>query len=168
MIDRNHALPVTRQCQILSLARSTAYYLPQKASETDLALMRKIDELHLEYPFAGSRMLRDTLRQDGHAIGRKHVATLMKRMNIEAVYKKPNTSWRHPAHAVYPYLLRHTEISRPNHVFAADITYCRTAKTIPAFDKLRCVALYPAQIVVWASDKPRSAIISTRSRKLSL
>lgn len=123
MIDRSHALPVTRQCQILSLARSTAYYRSQEASEADLALMRKIDELHLEYPFAGSRMLRDMLRQDGHAIGRKHVATLMKRMNIEAVYKKPNTSRRHPAHAVYPYLLRHTEISRPNHVFAADITY---------------------------------------------
>ncbi len=123
MIDRSHALPVTRQCQILSLARSTAYYRPQEACEADLALMRKIDELHLEYPFAGSRMLRDMLRQDGHAIGRKHVATLMKRMNIEAVYKKPNTSRRHPAHAVYPYLLRHMKISRPNHVFAADITY---------------------------------------------
>lgn len=123
MIDRSHALPVTRQCQILSLAWSTAYYRAQQVSETNLGLMRKIDELHLEYPFAGSRMLRDVLRQDGHAIGRKHVATLMKRMNIEAVYKKPNTSRRHPAHAVYPYLLRHMEISRPNHVFAADITY---------------------------------------------
>jgi len=123
MIDRSHDLPVTRQCQILSLARSTAYYRPQQANEADLALMRKIDELHLEYPFAGSRMLRDMLRQDGHAIGRKHVATLMKRMNIEAVYKKPNTSRRHPAHAVYPYLLSHMDISRPNHVFAADITY---------------------------------------------
>jgi hypothetical protein len=99
MIDRIHALPVTRQCQTLSLARSTAYYRPQEACEADLALMRKMDELHLEYPFAGSRMLRDMLRQDGHAIGRKHVATLMKRMNIEAVYKKPNTSRRHPAHA---------------------------------------------------------------------
>jgi putative transposase len=76
--------------------------------------MRKIDELHLEYPFAGSRMLRDMLRQDGHAIGRKHVTTLMKRMTIEAVYKKPNTSRRHPAHAVYPYLLRQMDISRPN------------------------------------------------------
>lgn len=123
MIDRGHDLPVTRQCKILSLARSTAYYRPQQAREADLALMRKIDELHLEYPFAGSRMLKDMLRQDGHAVGRKHVTTLMKRMNIEAVYKKPNTSRRHPAHAVYPYLLRHMEISRPNHVFAADITY---------------------------------------------
>ena len=123
MIDRSHALPVIRQCQILSLARSPAYYRAQETCEVDLALMRKIDELYLEYPFAGSRMLRDMLRQDGHATGRKHVATLMKRMNIEAGYKKPNTSRRHPAHAVYPYLLRHMEISRPNHVFAADITY---------------------------------------------
>jgi putative transposase len=108
---------------IFSLARSTAYYHPQEVSETDLAVMRKMDELRLEYPFAGSRMLRDMLRQDGHAIGRKHVATLMKRMNIEAVYKKLNTSRRHPAHAVNPYLLRHMDISRPNHVFAANITY---------------------------------------------
>ncbi len=123
MIDRTHELPVSRQCQILSLARSTAYYRPQETSPTDLALMRRIDELHLEYPFAGSRMLRDMLRRDRHRIGRKHVATLMKKMGIEALYKKPNTSRRHPAHPVYPYLLRDVEITRPNHVFAADITY---------------------------------------------
>jgi putative transposase len=123
MIDRTHVLPVVRQCQILSLARSTAYYRPQEVSETDLALMRRIDALHLEYPFAGSRMLRDMLRREGHRIGRKHVATLMKKMGIEALYKKPNTSRRHPAHPVYPYLLRHLEITRPNQVFAADITY---------------------------------------------
>ena len=113
MIDRSHALPVSRQCHILSLARSTAYYRPQEASESELALMRKIDELHLEYPCAGSRMLRDMLGQDGHAIRRKHVTTLMKGMNVEAVYKTPNTSRRHRAHAVYPYLLRHMDISRP-------------------------------------------------------
>jgi putative transposase len=123
MIDRTHVLPVVRQCQILSLARSTAYYRPQEVSETDLALMRRIDALHLAYPFAGSRMLRDMLRREGHRIGRKHVATLMKKMGIEALYKKPNTSRRHPAHPVYPYLLRHLEITRPNQVFAADITY---------------------------------------------
>jgi putative transposase len=107
---------------VLSLARSIAYYRPQDASEADLALMRRIDELHLEHPFAGSRMLRDMLKREGHQIGRKHVATLMKKMGIEALYKKPNTS-RHPAHPVYPYLLRNMEITRPNHVFAADITY---------------------------------------------
>lgn len=123
MIDRAHDLPVARQCRILWLARSTAYYRPQEASEADLVLMRRIDELHLEYPFAGSRMLRDLLKRDGHQIGRKHVATLMKKMGIEALYRKPNTSRRHPAHPVYPYLLRNMEIMRPNHVFAADITY---------------------------------------------
>ena len=88
MIDRTHDLPVTRQCQILSLARSTAYYRPQEASAEDLALMRRVDALHLEHPFAGSRMLRDMLRREGNRIGRKHVATLMKRMGIEALYKK--------------------------------------------------------------------------------
>ena len=123
MIDRTHELPVTRQCQILSLARSTAYYRPQQTSEADLTLMRRIDALHLEHPFAGSRMLRDMLKREGHPIGRKHVATLMKKMGVEALYKKPNTSRRHPVHPVYPYLLRNLEIHRPNQVFAADITY---------------------------------------------
>lgn len=123
MIDRTHDLPVVRQCQILSLSRSTAYYRPQEAGERDLALMRRMDELHLEHPFAGSRMLRDMLKREGHQVGRKHVATLMKKMGIQALYKKPNTSRRHLAHAVYPYLLRNAQITRPNHVFAADITY---------------------------------------------
>jgi putative transposase len=123
MIDRTHELPISRQCQLLSLARSTAYYRPQQASEQDLAAMRRIDELHLDHPFAGSRMLRDMLRREGHRIGRKHVATLMKQMGIEALYKKPNTSRRHAAHPVYPYLLRNLAIERPNQVWAADITY---------------------------------------------
>ncbi len=123
MIDRTHDLPVVQQCKILSLSRSTAYYKPQETSPSDLALMRRIDELHLDYPFAGSRMLRDLLRRDGFTVGRKHVATLMKKMRIVALYKKPNTSRRHPAHLVYPYLLRHMAIMRPNQVFAADITY---------------------------------------------
>jgi putative transposase len=123
MIDRTHDLPVSRQCQILSLARSTAYYQPQEVSEADLAIMRRMDALHLEHPFAGSRMLRDMLKREGHQIGRKHVATLMKKMGIEALYKKPNTSARHRAHPVYPYLLRNMEVTRSNHVWAADITY---------------------------------------------
>jgi putative transposase len=123
MIDRTHDLPVARQCQILTLARSSAYHRPQEISEADLALMRRIDELHLEHPFAGSRMLRDMLRREGHRIGRKHVGTLMKKMGIEALYKKPSTSCRHPAHVVHPYLLRNMKINRPNQVFAADITY---------------------------------------------
>ena len=123
MIDRTHKLPVVRQCQLLKLARSTAYYTPQPTSAEDLALMRRIDELHLEYPFAGSRMLRDMLRREGRRIGRKHVRTLMKQMGIEALYRKPNTSGRHPAHPVYPYLLRELKIDRPNQVWATDITY---------------------------------------------
>jgi putative transposase len=123
MIDRTHELPVTRQCQILELARSTAYYAPQATSSADLALMRRIDELHLEYPFAGSRMLRDMLRREDQQIGRKHVRTLMRKMGIEALYRKPNTSRRHAAHPVYPYLLRELKIDRPNQVWATDITY---------------------------------------------
>jgi putative transposase len=123
MIDRTHALPVVRQCQLLGVARSTAYYRPTPVSEPVRALMRRIDELHLQYPFAGARMLRDRLRQEGLAIGRRQVATLMRRMGLEALYRKPHLSRRHPAHRIYPYLLCGLTIIRPNHVWAADITY---------------------------------------------
>lgn len=123
MIDRTDKLPVYRQCQLLGLARSTAYYQPCPVPEAELALMRRIDELHLIHPFAGSRMLRDLLRQQGQVIGRKRVRTLMRRTGIEALYRKPNTSKRHPANPVYPYLLRDLSIDRPNQVWAADITY---------------------------------------------
>ena len=107
MIDRTHKLPITRQAELLNVSRGSVYYLPKPVSEADLTLMRRIDELHLEHPFAGSRMLRALLRQEGHEVGRKHVATLMRRMGIEALYRKPNTSRKHPQHPVYPYLLRH-------------------------------------------------------------
>jgi len=123
MIIRDHELPVTKQCQILALPRSTAYYQSRPVSESDLELMRRIDELHLDVPFAGSRMLRDLLRLDGFRVGRKRIQRLMKRMGIHALYSKPNTSRKHPAHPVYPYLLRKLQIGRPNHVWAADITY---------------------------------------------
>ena len=123
MIDRTHALPVVRQCQLLKRSRSTAYPQPTPVSAAELALMRRIDELHLPYPFAGARMLRDLLRRDGHVIGRRHVVTLMRRMGLVAVYRKPHLSHRHPAHRVSPYLLRDLTIIRPNHVWAADITY---------------------------------------------
>jgi putative transposase len=128
MIDRTHQLPVRRQCQLLKLARSTAYYQPTPVSETVLGLMRRIDARHLAHPFAGARMLRDLLRQEGLAIGRRHVATLMRRMGLEALYRKPRTSHRHPAHTIYPYLLRDLTISRSNHVWAADITYIPMAR----------------------------------------
>ena len=106
MITRTHALPVVRQCQLLELARSTAYVQPRPVSAADLALMRRIDAWHLAAPFAGVRMLRDLLRREGHRIGRKRVRTIMARMGIDALYRKPHTSQRHPAHRVYPYLLR--------------------------------------------------------------
>jgi putative transposase len=123
MIDARHDLPITRQAQLLELSRSAVYYQPRPTPDADLALMRRIDALHLDHPFAGARMLRDMLRQDGYLVGRKHVATLMRIMGIEALYRRANTSRRHPAHRIYPYLLRGLDIDRPNQVWAMDITY---------------------------------------------
>jgi putative transposase len=123
MIDREHPLPVTHQCQILALARSSVYAVPQPVSAAELALMRHLDELHLQHPFAGSRMLRDLLRLTGVRVGRKHVATLMRRMGIAALYQRPRTTQPHAGHTVFPYLLRNREITAPNHVWAMDITY---------------------------------------------
>jgi putative transposase len=143
MIESDHRLPIVRQAQILALSRSSVYYQPQPSPETDLALMRRIDELHLELPFAGSRMLRDLLRQDGFFVGRKHVATLMRKMGIEALYQKPKTTRRHPQHPVFPYLLRKLAITRPNHVWAADITYIPMARGF----------VYLVAIVDWATRR---------------
>ena len=123
MIDRGHDLPITHQAKVLQLARSTVYYQPRSASVEDLALMRRLDELHLNYPFAGARMLRSLRRREGVFAGRRHVSTLMKRMGIEAIYRRPNTSKPAPGHKIYPYLLRDVEIERVNHVWAMDITY---------------------------------------------
>jgi len=123
MISQEHPLPVTRQCQLLALPRSSVYYTPQPVSAGDLALMRQLDELHLEYPFAGSRLLRDLLRLRGGRIGRKHVATLMRRMGIEALIRRKSTSRPAPGHQIYPYLLRNVTVERPNQVWALDITY---------------------------------------------
>jgi len=122
MIDRGHELPIKRQAELLSISRGSVYYRPEPISEADLALMRRIDEMHLEHPFAGSRMLRDMLRREGIEVGRRHVATLMRRMGIEALYKKLNTSKKHPLHPVYPYLLRGLSIERANQVWAMDIS----------------------------------------------
>ncbi len=123
MIDQTHDLPIVRQAQLLDLSRSSVYYLPQPMPEGDLRLMRRIDELHLEHPFAGARMLRDMLKLEGVEIGRKHVSTLMKKMTIKALYRKANTSRRNQAHRIYPYLLRNLTIDRPNQVWAMDTTY---------------------------------------------
>ena len=123
MIDPAHKLAVTHQAKLLDLSRSSVYYRPAPTPESDLTLMRRIDELHLEHPFAGARMLRDMLRAEGHGVGRKHVGTLMAKMGIEALYRRQNTSKRHAAHRIYPYLLRNVAIEQPNHVWAMDITY---------------------------------------------
>ena len=122
MITREHPLPVTRQCKLLALARSSVYYTPQPVSAATLALMCQVDELHLEYPFAGSRLLRDLLRLRGVMVGRKHVATLMRRMGLEALYRHPRTTQPHPGHQVFPYLLREHEITTPNQVWAMDLS----------------------------------------------
>jgi putative transposase len=128
MIDRTHELPVKRQAELVGISRGTVYYRPEPISEADLRLMQRIDELHLELPFAGSRMLRDLLNGEGFEVGRRHVATLMRKMGIEALYRKPNTSKRHPRHPVFPYLLRGMTIDRANQVWAMDITYVPMAR----------------------------------------
>ncbi len=143
MIDATHDLPIRRQAELLEVSRSNVYYLPRPASEADLAVMRRIDELHLNYPFAGARMLRDMLNREGIPIGRKHVSTLMGKVGIAAIYRKRNTSAPHPKHPVYPYLLKNLTIDRPNHVWATDITY------IP----MKRGFVYLVAILDWATRK---------------
>ena len=128
MIDRDHKLSITRQAKLLNISRGTVYYLPQPVSPADLALMRRIDELHLEHPFMGARMLRDQLKRQGIAVGRRHVRTLMLRMGIDALAPQPGTSQAAPGHKVYPYLLRKLAITRSNQVWALDTTYIPMAR----------------------------------------
>ena len=128
MIERTAQLSVSRQAILLGISRGSIYYQNRPVSDADLKLMHRIDKLHTEFPFAGSRMLRDFLAQEGFKVGRLHVATLMKRMGIEALYRKPNTSKPAPGHRIYPYLLRKLPITRPNQVWAMDITYIPMAR----------------------------------------
>ncbi|WP_159007817.1 IS3 family transposase [Bradyrhizobium sp. S69] len=123
MIDREHDLSITKQAEVLKISRGSVYYLPRPVSSADLAIMRHLDRLHLEFPFAGSRMLRGLLALQGCKIGRRHVKTLMRRMGIEALYRRPRTTKPEPGHKIHPYLLRGMEITRPNQVWAMDITY---------------------------------------------
>jgi putative transposase len=143
MIDREHDLPLVRQAELLRLSRSTLYYKPRPVPTAELAVMRRIDELHLDYPFAGSRMLRDLLRGEGIAIGRELVATMMRRMRIEALYRRPNTSKPADGHKIYPYLLRSLAVERPNQVWAMDITYIPMARGF----------VYLAAVVDWFSRR---------------
>jgi putative transposase len=143
MIDREHDLSITKQAKALNISRGSVYYLPRPVSAADLAVMRRMDELHLELPFAGSRMLRDLLNAEGIVIGRRHVATLMKRMGIEAIYRAPNTSKPAPGHKIYPYLLCNLPVIRPNQVWAMDITYIPMARGF----------IYLAAVVDWFSRR---------------
>lgn len=143
MIDPKHELSVTRQAELVGISRAAVYYVPRPVSEADLELQRRIDALHLEHPFAGSRLLKKLLRRESIEVGRKHVATLMRRMGIEALYRKKNTSKPHPEHVIYPYLLRNVVIERPNQVWALDITY------IP----MRRGFVYFCAVMDWASRR---------------
>jgi len=143
MIDPEHDLPIQKQAEVLQISRSSVYYQARPVSESDLWLMRQIDELHLNYPFAGSRMLRDMLSQQGLEVGRRHIRTLMRRMAIEAIYRRPNTSKPAPGHRIYPYLLRGLAVTRPNQVWAMDITYIPMARGF----------VYLAAVVDWFSRR---------------
>ena len=150
MIDRRHELSVTKQAKVVGIARSTVYYLPRPVSAEDLALMRQIDKLHTEFPFAGSRMLRRLLASEGSKVGRRHVKTLMQRMGVEALYRKPRTTKPAPGHKIYPYLLRGVEITRPNQVWAMDITYIPMARGF----------VYLAAVLDWFSRRVLSWRVS--------
>lgn len=143
MIDQTHKLSITKQARILSISRGSVYYRAEPVCEADLCLMRRIDQLHLDYPFAGSRMLQSFLVREGFRIGRLHVKALMKRMGIEAIYRRPHTSKPAPGHKIYPYLLRHLVVDRPNQVWAMDITYIPMARGF----------VYLAAVVDWFSRK---------------
>jgi putative transposase len=150
MIDRTHELPLTRQTALLGIGRGCVYYEPRPVSATDLAIMRRIDELHLEYPFAGSRMLRGLLNGEAIAVGRDLVRTMMRRMGIEALYRRPNTSKPGLGHKIHPYLLRGLAIEKPNHVWAMDITYIPMARGF----------VYLAAVLDWATRRVLSWRVS--------
>ena len=151
MTNRDHKLSLARQAELLGISRGSLYYESRPVCEDDLRLMRRIDELHMEYPFAGSRMMKGLLRQEGYTAGRLHVATCMKRMGIQALYRRPNTSKPAPGHKVYPYLLRKLAVTRPNQVWAMDITYIPMARGF----------VYLVAVLDWFSRKVLAWRLST-------
>jgi len=146
MIKPEHPLPLARQCRLLELARSTFYYRPKPLPERDLEMMRDIDEIHLAWPFYGSRRIMHELRGRGYKVGRGHVSKLMQLMGIRAIYRRPRTTIPDAKHKVYPYLLKGLDITRANHVWAADICY------LP----MRRGYAYLVAIMDWASRKTLS------------
>ena len=150
MMDSTHALSISRQAQLVGISRGSVYSVPTPVSAEDLVLMRHMDVLHLEHPFMGTRMLRDQLNREGFTVGRKHVRSLMARMGMEALYRKPSTSKKHPSHDIYPYLLRGLSINRANQVWALDTTYIPMAKGF----------VYLTAVVDWASRKVLAAKVA--------
>jgi len=150
MIDRTHPLPIGRQAAALGISRGSVSYVPRPVADADLALMRRLDARHLEFPYAGARMLRRLLQREGVRVGRRHVATLMRRMGITAIAPQPGTSRRHRAHPVFPYLLRGRVITAPNHVWAMDITYSPMARGF----------IYLAAVMDWATRRVLSWRVS--------
>ena len=151
MTNRDHKLSLARQAELLGISRGSLSYEPRPASEDDLRLMRRIDALHMEYPFAGSRMMKGLLRQEGFTAGRLHVATCMKRMGIQALYRRPNTSKPAPGRKVFPYLLRKLAVARPNQFWAMDITYIPMARSF----------VYLVAVLDWSSRKVLAWRLST-------
>jgi len=147
MIDRESKVTILRQCELLDLCRSSLYYQPQPVSPADLRLMRRIDELHLEIPFFGARRLARMLQREGFAVGRRHVGTLMRLMGIEAIYPRKRTSIPGKGHKIYPYLLSHLAIVRPNQVWAADITYVPMAQGFAYL--VAILDLYSRKVLAW-------------------
>jgi putative transposase len=143
MIIREHSLPLTTQCRILNLSRSGIYYVPMLVSDKDRELMRLVDEIHLNHPYLGTRGIRNELWNKGHKVGRSHVRTLMRKMDIEALYRKPRLTKTHPEHTIYPYLLRGLTITEANAVWCSDITYIPMHKGF----------CYLVAIMDWASRK---------------
>jgi len=150
MINKEHPLSITKQCRILNLSRSGIYYTPVPISDKDRELMRIIDEIHLEEPYLGSRGIKSILKRRGYTAGRIHVRTLMRKMGIEAIYKKPRLSKPHPGHTVYPYLLHGLDIKEANSVWCSDITYIPMAKGF----------CYLVAVMDWASRKVLSWRVS--------
>jgi len=140
---KEHGLPVKRRCALLSVPRSSAYYQPAPAPERDAVLMRAMDEIHLRWPFYGSRRIADALADEGHAVNRKCVRRLMRQMGMNALYPGPNTSRAYHAHKVYPYLLRGLDIGRADQVWCGDITYIPMARGF----------VYLAAVMDWYSRK---------------
>jgi putative transposase len=143
-------MPITTQCELLGLSRSSVYYRPRGVSETDLTLMRRLDELHLEHPFLGARKLARLLKDQGLAVGRRHVTTLMRRMGLEAIYRKRRTSLPDKAHKIYPYLLSGVAIERPNQVWASDITYLPMARGFVYL--VAILDLYSRKVLAWRTS----------------